>query len=128
MLYDVNRAWKCLLTIRLIAYSIHVELRNKLSSPSFFFSYRRFRRIALTLICSRLLVYSLALFRDISHSRLSDPIKTISDLVSPHLFFEIPVNSNRSIALKGLGRAVRVRPSLNDVEKEIKNRDHPPSS
>lgn len=120
MLYDMNRARKFLLTIKLIAYSIHVELQSELSFPSFF-SYRRFKLnsthidlFAAPSLQSRLIPGHQPL------SRIRSDKNHLSACV-PHSSFRKTVNSNRSIVLKGLGRAIQARSSLNDVEKEIKN-------
>jgi len=114
-----------LLTSRLIARgciaAYALANRTRPSLPSFVSFVRHPSRRALTLICSQLLVYSPAL-SGTSATLVSDPIKTVPP--SARSSFRRAVNSNRSIALKGPGRALRTRPSLNDVEEEIKSRDH----
>lgn len=104
---------------------IHVGLQSANSLPLLSRYSSPVRRLMLESthidLFARLLVYSLTLSRDIGRSR-------IRHYKNPSLraSFRKAVNSNRSIALKGPDRAIRTLPSLNDVEEEIKRRDHSP--
>lgn len=114
-LYEVNIARKCLLTMRLMAcncvgthtFPHRLAEQSELSLLAFFSrsSVSRLESTLIDLFAS--LVYSLTLSWDIGHSRIK-PDKNHPS-VCPLISFRTAVNSNRSIALKGLSRTVLIR-------------------